>query len=241
LQGKARDEGKIELPFKYICSFCGKTFYGRKSKNRKYCSHLCYSNASIGRDKGKIRSKETKEKIKAKRALQIMSKRSEDFRLKQSINAKKQFDRPGSRQQHSNIFRGRIISEHTRTLLCESKIGGFWYGNVRYDERPQYCERWTEDLRERVRAYFGYRCFECGALQNGTKLSVHHVHYNKKTCCDGSPHDIIPLCVSCHMKTNGNRDYWEKHFTDLLYASDPDGKCFFTKEEMKTYTKSTHF
>lgn len=120
----------------------------------------------------------------------------------------------------------------------ETLIGGFWYGNVRYQDGPQYCERWTADLRDRVRAYFGYRCFECGSLQHGRKHNVHHVHYNKKTCCDGSPHDMIPLCPECHSKTNFNRAFWEDHFTTMIYSSDPNGKCFFTKEEMRELTQS---
>jgi hypothetical protein len=119
--------------------------------------------------------------------------------------------------------------------IIEQYFGGFWYGNINYFDTPQYCEKWTEDLRERARAYRGYKCFECGTPQNGRKLNVHHVHYNKKTCCDGSPHDLVPLCLPCHTRTNGNRDFWESHFTEMIYSIDPRGKCFFTKEEMETY------
>lgn len=132
---------------------------------------------------------------------------------------------------------GSVASEATRLKMSESGIGGFWYGNVRHYDDP-YCEKWTADLRERVRAYFGYICFECGLEQDGRKLNVHHVHYNKKTCCDGSPHDLVPLCPECHTKANFNRDYWEDHFTEKLYKDNPDGKCFFTKEEMKEFKKS---
>jgi hypothetical protein len=126
-------------------------------------------------------------------------------------------------------------TEKYRVKHLESLYGGFWYGNVRYYNGPQYCEKFNENLRERVRAYRGYVCFECGTPKNGRKLAVHHVHYNKKTCCDGSPHDLVPLCESCHSKTNGNRDYWEDHFTEMIYNLDPDGKCFFTKEEMSAF------
>lgn len=110
-------------------------------------------------------------------------------------------------------------------------LGGFWYGNVRYPDPPKYCEKFNNEFKERVRAFRGYSCFECGAIQNGRKLHVHHVHYDKKMCCNGSPQDVIPLCHSCHIKTNSNRDYWEDHFTELIYTLDPEGKCFFTKEE----------
>lgn len=115
------------------------------------------------------------------------------------------------------------------------RCGGVWYGGVIYNDRPQYCERFTEEFKERVRAYWGYKCFECDIPQNGVKLPIHHVHYDKKMCCNGSPHDVVPLCPSCHSQTNHHRDYWEKHFTDLIYLYNPKGKCFLTKEEMKIY------
>jgi hypothetical protein len=117
----------------------------------------------------------------------------------------------------------------------ETRMGGFWYGNIKYSTDAPYCEKFNDDLRERVRMFFGYRCFECGEAQTDKKLHVHHIHYNKKTCCDGSPHDMIPLCRSCHMKTNHHRNYWENHLTKLLYAYSPDGKCYFTTDEMQSY------
>lgn len=131
-------------------------------------------------------------------------------------------------------------TERNQRILnkLESRVHGFWYGNVQYaDVRlpPVYCEKFNSELKERVRAYWDYRCFECGQPQNGKALQVHHVHYNKKACCDGSPRDLVPLCSSCHPKTNHNREYWESHFTDLLYMYDPIGKCFFNKDEMLAY------
>ncbi len=121
-------------------------------------------------------------------------------------------------------------SELTRKRYLDSQ----WYGTIRYYEGPQYCEKWTEELRERVRAYFGYRCAECGTPQNGSKLHVHHVWYNKRLCCDDTPRTLVPLCSSCHMKTNHNRDYWSEHFqaiVDTYY----EGRCWFTKEEFATF------
>jgi len=129
-----------------------------------------------------------------------------------------------------------LKTEPFRTRLIESRAGGFWYGNVRYYETLQYCEKFNKEFKERVRAFWNYQCFECGTPQNGKALSVHHIHYDKKMCCNGSPQDVIPLCPSCHTKTNVSRDYWEQYFTGLLYAWNPNGKCFFTREEMKQYT-----
>lgn len=141
---------------------------------------------------------------------------------------------PNVKEALRNSHLGSTHTDETKQKMSETRLGGYWYGNVRHHEDP-YCEKWTADLRERVRAYFGYKCFECGIEQNGRKLNVHHVHYDKKTCCNGSPQDLVPLCPECHTKTNFNRDYWEDHFTEMLYEDNPDGKCFFTKEEMKLF------
>jgi hypothetical protein len=141
-----------------------------------------------------------------------------------------------SEQGEKNHRYGKKESEEIKLKRIESRLGGFWYGNVNYPE-VKYCERWTDNLRERVRSYFRYRCFECGIQQTYKKLQVHHVHYNKKTCCDGSPSDLVPLCDSCHGKTCHNRNFWESHFVKKLYSLNPEGKCFFTKEEMKIYGK----
>jgi len=126
-----------------------------------------------------------------------------------------------------------------RLRIVESMLGGFWYGNVRYYDGPQYCEKWTPELRQRVRAFFGYRCVECGAPQGKRLLHVHHVWYNKKTCCDNSPRSLVSLCGKCHIKTTtGNRAYWSTHFQEMIDVN-YNGKCWFTKDEMKELETKT--
>jgi hypothetical protein len=166
-----------------------------------------------------------------------------EVRKKNSENIRKKYLDP---EYVKNVKRGRInrsknklwhdkIVERNKTKQIEFLLGGFWYGNVRYPDVPKYCEKFNVGFKERVRAYWNYQCFECGELQNGAKHCVHHVHYDKKMCCNGSPQDVIPLCKQCHTKTNYNRDFWEDHFTELLYANDPNGKCFFTKKEYEKF------
>jgi hypothetical protein len=175
-------------------------------------------------------SEETKRKISVANKGNVLPPFSEEVRKNMS-NAKK-----GKTPKNIELLHqlARNPSEENIIKLIERNVGGFWYGNVRYNDNL-YCEKFNDDLKERVRAFWGYQCFECGTPQNGKSLGVHHVHYNKKTCCDGSPHDMIPLCSSCHGKTNHKKPYWEQHFTELLYAWSPDGKCFFTPEEMASF------
>lgn len=186
----------------------------------------------------------------------------ENIRRAHSERAKKQWSNPEQKSKLGGWIRTPEIKERMRVSALQrnyhhteeakeklrvarikqrdtkrKKIAdSWWYGNVKYPIRYDYCEKFNEDLKERVRAFWHYRCFECEQPAfKGNPLAVHHVHYNKESCCDGSINDLVPLCQSCHAKTNFNREYWENRFTDLLYADDSHGKCYFTKEEYKHY------
>jgi hypothetical protein len=159
-----------------------------------------------------------------KKQIELMNegKRTLEARKKNSERVKAYFENPDMR-------------EKTRLATIKYNIDHSWYGNVKYYDGPQYCEKWTAELRERVRAYFGYICVWCGTPQGKKKLAVHHVHYNKKLCCDDTPRTLVPLCASCHSRTNkGDREYWSKQFQVIIDAY-YQGKCWFTKDEMKEY------
>lgn len=125
-----------------------------------------------------------------------------------------------------------------RCGLVESHIGGFWYGNIKYFDGPQYCDLWNDNLKNRVRCWYGYQCVDCGTLwlPGMKKFHVHHVWYNKKACCNDTPRSLVLLCDSCHPKTNTNRDYWSNYFQEMI-DSYYSGKCWLTKDEMEKYSK----
>lgn len=79
-----------------------------------------------------------------------------------------------------------------------------WHGGT--SNKP-YCYLFSKQLKEEVREAFGRKCFICGASENGRKLNVHHCDYNKGQGC-GHKWALVPLCTSCHMKTNGHRYYY---------------------------------
>lgn len=85
-----------------------------------------------------------------------------------------------------------------------------------------YCVKFNEAFKNYIRQKFGYVCFLCPTTQeeNGQALSVHHISYNKDCGCDGDKTcNFVPLCIRCHAKTNGNREYWEKLITDKLHRT----------------------
>ena len=104
-----------------------------------------------------------------------------------------------------------------------------WKGGISFEP---YCIKFNDEFRERAREFFGRRCFECNKTEkeNGKRLSVHHVNYDKETCCNDSIPLFVPLCMKCHNITNENREYWKVHFTNRI-MEELNGKCYFTKEE----------
>lgn len=91
-----------------------------------------------------------------------------------------------------------------------------------------YCEKFDNPFRERVRNFFGRRCVNCGKLEsdnNGRKLAVHHVTYDKQTCCHNGKPLFVALCTSCHGKTQKQREHWKQRFIETIYIQF-GGKCY---------------
>ena len=112
---------------------------------------------------------------------------------------------------------------------------GLWKGGISFEP---YCPLFNEEFKERVRAFFRYRCIRCGKPQSGNilrngriqKLHVHHVNFNKMTCCDGTPPLFASLCIKCHSWTNHHRDEAEATFIEVIEIQ-YGGRCYLYKEE----------
>lgn len=127
--------------------------------------------------------------------------------------------------------------DEIRKRISKSRLGKYtgsnnpnWRGGG--IDKKLYCEKWTPEFRNRIRAFFDYECILCGKSQedNNEALSCHHVYYNKSACCDGTPVCFAALCKSCHGKTGCDKDRWQKmihRIIDEIY----DGKSYYTKEE----------
>lgn len=104
-----------------------------------------------------------------------------------------------------------------------------WKGGLMF---LPYCHKFNDEFKRRVRTFFNNECIICGKSSNDDRreLCVHHVDYNKQTCCDDSKPCFAALCQKCHCRTNQNRSEWEYIFhriIDELY----NGKSFYTREE----------
>jgi len=125
-------------------------------------------------------------------------------------------------KRHSEKLTGRTGSQASN-----------WQGGKSYEP---YCPKFNEEFRERVRIFFGRKCVLCGSPENGKKLCVHHVNYDKMVCCNDIKPLFVCLCKKCHSKTQKDREGWQEFF-EVSLAFLTDNKCFYTKEEMNEINK----
>lgn len=116
-----------------------------------------------------------------------------------------------------SIFEARSLLEYRQHMSAKQQ--GIPYDEWEdYTSNSSYCPLFNVRFKEKIRIFYNRRCFLCNKTEddNNRKLSVHHVNYDKNCLC-GSPCEFIPLCNSCHSKTNHNRKYWEDLIMGYLY------------------------
>ena len=177
--------------------------------------------------RGRIHSPETRLKIgeaSRNRSLETLIKLSNAAR---NISSE-------TRLKRSLARKGKSHSLETRCKIGDANRGNkshMWKGGISFDP---YCPSFNFPFKERVRKFFGRICVECGKNEtdNKRRLETHHVNSDKMTCCNDVKPLFVALCKSCHLKTQKNPDYWEKHYTEIINEK-YNGKCYFTKEEAK--------
>ena len=124
------------------------------------------------------------------------------------------------REKQSESHKGKKYPSRKRPLLTEEhkrKISAshkgkhskercnFWKGGISYEP---YTIDWTETLKRAIRERDHYLCKICGQYGN----HVHHIDYNKENC---NPENLVTVCMSCHARTNFNRDFWINYFQEV--------------------------
>ena len=179
-------------------------FEGRKhsEENKKIISEKLKRRYSDGKYIVKRNvSEETKKKISLANKGR---KPTEETRKKMSKSQKKRLYLNG----------GKFSDKHRKNLsLNHADMSGekspTWKGGLSFEP---YCFRFNSRLKERIRDRDNRTCQLCGDKENGHKLDVHHIHYDKQNC---NP-DLISLCHGCNLKSNSNRDYYENLFINNL-------------------------
>jgi len=128
-----------------------------------------------------------------------------------------------ARMGKNNPMYGKTFT-HTKETKVKMSVAQMGEKNHMYGKTGENSPNWQggksfelyglefdEKLKEQIRKRDDYTCQECDKIQEelDRKLDVHHIDYNKK---NNKPENLIGLCVSCHVKTNYNREYWTEYF-----------------------------
>ena len=129
-------------------------------------------------------------------------------KMRKSLTGKKQSEETIKRRFASRF--GYSHSEETKAKIGLANSGennGMWEGGISHQEYP--AEFWRKNFKEMIRDRDNRKCQICGINENGRRLDIHHIDYNKMNT---DPDNLISLCHKCHGKTNFNRDEWQEFF-----------------------------
>jgi hypothetical protein len=118
------------------------------------------------------------------------------------------------------------VHKQNRGKFCSKACNAVWRSkHIHGENHPSwidgrsfepYCTKFNERLKERVRERDGRVCQLCGLSEkeNGKKLDVHHIHYDKENCYP----DLIGLCSKCNLTVNKRsmRSSYEQTFMNKL-------------------------
>ncbi len=156
---------------------------------------------------GKKRSPETIEKIRQANLGKKLSPETKE-KIRQANLGKKQSPEHIEKQRQAKL--GKKRSPETIEKISQGHLNIF--SALEKNITEKYCPLFNNEIRDAVRNRDDFTCQYCGKKQFNRKLSVHHVHYDKKNCFP----DLTTLCVSCNTKANSDRDYWESFFMNKL-------------------------
>lgn len=233
---KCANEWQRRNRVEITCEYCGKRKKIKPSRvsEHTFCSHECYTNwvkatgavngtknpqfgkhASVATRREKsIRMRSAKGEALSEPKFELLDDKNWLYKKywEEELNIYEIAERANC--SFSSVWRAfqRLqIPMRTRSEIASSRIGEKsprWKGGISYEP---YCPKFSDELKEEVREKYGRQCFLCSKTEaeNGRKLDVHHINYDKKAGCNGKRWLLIPLCMSCHPKTNSNRVYWE--------------------------------
>ncbi len=167
--------------------------------------------------KGHEITNEIKKKIRENRRNTKGFKHSLESRKRMSI----------ARKGYRHTKEARIKMSNAKKGLYNKENHPNWKGGISYEP---YCSKFDRFFKFRVRSYWNNECGLCGKkeYENGERLSVHHVNYDKQTCCNITIPLFLATCRSCNAKLNYNRAYWEEVLTNYIMIWH-NGQCYLPK------------
>lgn len=186
--------GKITVS----CDWCGKEFERYKSwigDSKNFCSHECH-----GKWKSKNLVGENSIQWKGGFITLVCEQCGDEYECEKC---------------RSDV--SKFCSQKCYGIAHSGEKSYMWKGGISFGE---YCEKFNTSFKNKIRNNYNNICFLCGKTkeENGKNMSIHHTNYDKNCLC-GNNCEFVPLCISCHAKTNYNRNYWEDLIMNYLYPN----------------------
>ena len=177
------------------CELCGKFRISSKTNYKPFCPR-CLMDLEVLSKRILKKRKQKRKNISSEKKLKKEIIRKTEKRKKQKQREKEEKEEYKKRKEE------------------EKKL----YWNLHTNQYGEYCDLFNEEYKRKIRERYGNSCFLCGKWKkdNGRALDVHHVNYDKSCGCNGVKCICVPLCRSCHSKTNTNREYWERKIIRLI-------------------------
>ncbi len=87
-----------------------------------------------------------------------------------------------------------------------------WKGGISCNP---YCQIWKDkEYKQDIRNRDSNRCLNPYCSKNNSRLTIHHIDYNKKNC---HPSNLITVCNSCNSRANTDRDWHTAWYQALMY------------------------
>jgi hypothetical protein len=134
---------------------------------------------------------------------------------------------PQARMGGNNGFFGHRHSEETIKNWRESKKGKWAYNQEQKEKQTkntpkkekhpnwlggisngEYGIEFNREYKQKIKTHYELTCQICNIVTS--ELDVHHIDYNKN---NNLFENLVPLCKSCHGKTNYDREKWQKLLT----------------------------
>lgn len=126
----------------------------------------------------------------------VEASRTDDWRERISETSKLFWTDEKKREQSE-----RALKQWLEGRWGDKKLGVYTYRD--------YPSNW-DFIRLVIIERDGHSCRLCLSTDG---LHVHHVNYEPSDC---RWENLLTLCVSCHTRTNFDRDYWQRYLTTLV-------------------------
>src|SRR3989337_2208278 len=123
----------------------------------------------------------------------------------------------------SESNKGQKRTEESRQKMRESHLGKkyteetkkIWSKQRKGENNPMYGKIVSEETKQQILERDNYTCQDPNCEHKSNTLDAHHIDYDKK---NNIPENVITLCRSCHMKTNGKnkRQYFTEFYQNIM-------------------------